>query len=74
MSIQERIRRQIAKQDAARRTAEEAPAKRSMAARLAADTRRERRIDGICNGTITPRNAREDAIQCRALDDMGLDY
>lgn len=73
-NIYERVRRQQAKQDAARINAEEAPARRRMAARVAADTRAERRLAGLLDGTITPRNAREDEIQCGALDDMGIDY
>jgi hypothetical protein len=67
MNIYERVRRQLAKQEAAAKQAAAAPANRSAAARRAAITRRERRDDGIIDGSIMPRNAREDELQFRAL-------
>lgn len=66
-NIYERVRRRLAKQEAARARADAAPINRSLAAKRAAQTRRERRDDGIINGTVMPRNAREDELQFRAL-------
>lgn len=69
-SIYERVRTQIAKQDAARKAAEYKRGeheRRSYAAKVAAEVRRERRDDDIVNGRAEPRNAREDELQFRAL-------
>lgn len=77
MNIQERIRRRIAKRDAERVKVEQAPVKCVEAAarrRMRAEARAEARIEGICNGTIVPRNAKEDAIQVRAMTDLGIDF
>ncbi len=58
-SIHERVRAELARQDKARKAAEykagEA-ARRSAAGRLAADVKRDIRIDGLVAGTIEPRS------------------
>lgn len=61
-SIHERVRAAQAAQDKARKAAEykagEA-ARRSQAARVAADTRKERRIDDLLDGRTEPRTLAE---------------
>lgn len=73
-NIYERVRRQIAKQEADRKRAEQTKVNRSRGAKLAAETRRENRDEGIINGTIMPRNAREDELQFRALYGNDFDW
>lgn len=74
MNIYQRVRATVAKQDAKRAKAEQAPINRRLGALRAAEMRRERRIEALRNGTATPRNAREDAIQCEQLEFLGIDY
>lgn len=66
-SIQERVRATLAKQEAAANKAEATKANRSNGAKFAAAVRRENRDNGIIDGTLMPRNDREDELQCRAL-------
>jgi hypothetical protein len=76
-SIQERVRAAIAKQDASRKAAEYKAGehdRRSQAARFAAAVRRDQRDDDIIRGRAIPRNAREDALQCRALYGDGEEW
>lgn len=66
-SIQERVRATLAKAEAAAKKAEATKVNRSNGAKLAAAVRRENRDNGIIDGTLMPRNAREDEMQFRAL-------
>lgn len=66
-SIHERVRATLAKQAAAEKKAEDAKKTYVTGRQIAAAVRAERRIEGIANGTIMPRNAAEEEIQYRAL-------
>lgn len=61
-SIHERVRAKIAAQEKARQAlvykAEE-HARRSQAARVVAEVRRERRINDLLDGRVEPRNSKE---------------
>lgn len=75
-SIYERVRRELARQDKARKAAEHKQgehARRSAAARISAEIRRENRDDQIISGHAMPRNAREDELQFRACVDLGIE-
>ncbi len=68
-SIQERVRAQLAAQEKAAKAAEYKAgesARRSMGARVAADVRKENRIDAILDGRIEPRTRDEFAIAYHA--------
>ncbi len=61
-SIQERVRATLAAQEKARKIAEykvDEPARRSMAARVVADVRKEKRFDAIYSGKAEPRTRAE---------------
>lgn len=61
-SIQDRVRAELARQDKARKAAEYKAgesARRSDAARCAADTRKDQRLDDLIAGKVEPRNVRE---------------
>lgn len=69
-NIYQRVRKAQAKLEAARKAAEYKAGeslRRSRAARLAADIRREARDEAIIRGDVMPRNDREDDLQWRAL-------
>lgn len=69
-SIHERVRAAQEKRERdAKRAVDKAHDKR-MRSLERRDMRAEARIEGLRNGTIIPRNAHEDAIQCDALDDL----
>lgn len=73
-SIHERARAAIAAREKARKAAEYKagePARRSVAARMSAQVRKDNRIDAIIAGRVIPRNACEDALQFQAGVDLG---
>lgn len=66
-SIQERVRATLAKQEAARKKAEQAPINRRMAAQAAADTRIERGIERALESGIAKTRREQEALD-RELD------
>ena len=76
MNIYERVRKAQAAAERARKAAEYKAGehhRRSSAAHVAAEIRREARDQAICDGAVEPRNAREGALQMRALFGFGED-
>lgn len=74
-SIHERVRAQMEKKARDEKRAEDAKRGGITRRQELKDIRAEERIEGLRNGTVIPRNAREDAIQCDTLDEMyGVDF
>jgi hypothetical protein len=69
-SIHERVRAKLEKAARDEQRAADAAHDRRLRAAERRDQAVEDRIEGLRNGTIMPRNAREDAIQCDMLEDL----
>ncbi len=74
-SIQERVRAELARQEKARKASEaNSPESRSIRSRLAAQARKDRRIDDLIYGRVEPRTVAEWRIVSRAeydnMDDL----
>lgn len=73
-TLQQRVRAQIEKAARDAKRAEDAKVSRVSNATISREVRREERIDALISGDAIPRNAKEQAIQDRAMFDDLSNY